>query len=67
METMATRTRAKTHGVRIRGVSFRCAPGSRRESILLNLKRQDGAMPHWIVAGCVTFAFILGFATGWWL
>ena len=70
MEPMATRNRAKTHGVRIRDMSFRCVPGSRREQILLDLKLIENhgrGMSTWLVAGCVTFAFILGFTSGWWL
>jgi hypothetical protein len=70
MEPMATRNRAKTHSVRIRNVSFRCVPGSKREYVLNALKRQDRVghgMPYYIAAACTTMAFLLGFASGWWL
>ena len=60
--------RVKTHSVRIRGMSFRCEPGGRREQILLELQRIDRkgqGLPHFVaglIAGCI---FLLGFAAGW--
>ena len=68
MESMATPHRAKTHSVRIRNVSFRCEPGSRREQILIALLHQDGqgrGLPYFLaglIAGCT---FLAGFAAGW--
>ena len=65
---MATLHRVKTHSVRIRGMSFRCEPGGRREQILIELQRiaQRGqGLPYFVaglIAGCM---FLLGFAAGW--
>ena len=68
MESMATPHRAKTHSVRIRNVSFRCEPGSRREQILQALQKQD--RPGWdltpLVAGLLSSGFfMLGGIVGW--
>ena len=69
LENQATlKRRVKTHSVRIRGMSFRCEPGGRREQILIELQRIDRkgqGLPHFVaglIAGCM---FLLGFAAGW--
>ena len=68
MEPMATLHSVKTHSVRIRGVAFRCEPGSRREQILQALQKQDGR--GWdltpLVAGLLSSGFfMLGGVVGW--
>ena len=68
MEPMATLHSVKTNSVRIRGVSFRCEPGSRREQILRALQKQDRR--GWdltpLVAGLLSSGFfMLGGVVGW--
>lgn len=68
MEPMATLNRVKTNSVRIREVSFRCEPGSRREQILQALQKQDRR--GWdltpLVAGLLSSGFfMLGGVVGW--
>ena len=67
-EPMATLHSVKTNSVRIREVSFRCEPGSRREQILQALQKQD--RPGWdltpLVAGLLSSGcFMLGGIVGW--
>ena len=65
---MATLHSVKTNSVRIRNVSFRCEPGSRREQILIALMHRDEkgpGLPYFLaglIAGCT---FLAGFAAGW--
>ena len=66
-EPMATLHRVKTHSVRIRGVSFRCEPGSRREQILTDLRAKDekGQSLSYFAAGLIASGFFLiGVASG---
>ena len=55
--------------VRIRGLAFRCASGSRREEVLLMLQRLDetpfGYVPLVLASGLV--GVILSLAVQWWL
>lgn len=65
---MATKHRAKTKSVWIDGTSFRCAPGSRREMILLHCRDLNSApgIPN-LTAGMVAgAAFLLGYILAWW-
>ena len=67
---MATLHRRKTHSVRIRDVSFRCEPGSRREQILVALLHQDGqgrGMPYFLAGLIASTTFMLGIIVSWWL
>ena len=65
---MATLHRAKTHSVRIRGMSFRCEPGSRREQILIDLMHRDSrgkGLLYFSVGLLASCAFMLGLSAGW--
>ena len=67
MNEMATLHRVKTHSVRIRGVAFRCEPGSRREQILVALLYQDskGRSLSYFVTGLIAGGmFLAGFVAG---
>ena len=67
MNEMATLHRAKTHSVRIQGVSFRCEPGSRREQILQSLREREeqSEVVSYFVAGLIASGFFLiGVASG---
>ena len=68
MNEMATLHSVKTNSVRIRGVAFRCEPGSRREQILRSLKRreeQSRSLSYFIVGLIASVAFMLGVSAGW--
>ena len=67
-EPMATLHSVKTNSVRIRNVSFRCEPGSRREQILIALMHRDekGQSLSYFAAGLIaSCAFMLGVSAGW--
>ena len=69
LENQATlKRRVKTHSVRIRGMSFRCEPGSRREQILIDLMHRDGrgkGLLYFSVGLLASCAFMLGLSAGW--